>query len=74
MWSSCFAHNSVQEAPPAPKVGLVYRANPPLLSFSGWDLFISDHISCGHLVLPITLSRKLPQPPKLAWLVEKTSP
>ena len=46
-----------------PKVGLAYIANPPLCAFSGWDILIWDHISCGDLVLPITLSRKPPQPP-----------
>ena len=74
LFSSCFAHNSVQEAPTGPKVGLSYRENIPLAAFSGLDFLIWDHISCSHLVLPITLSRKLPQAPKLACLIEKTSP
>ena len=69
MFSSCFAHNSVQKAPTGPKVGLAYRENIPLQAFSGLDFFIWDHISCSRLVLPITLSRKLPQAPKLAWLI-----
>ena len=38
---------------------------PPLRAISGLDFLIWDHISCSHLVLPITLSRKLPQAPKL---------
>ena len=74
MWSSLFAHNSVQKAPTGPNIGLAYGESTPLRVFSGWDFFFSDHISCAHLVLPITLSRKPQQAPKLAWLVEKVPP
>ena len=73
MCSYCFAHNSVQEAPTAPKVSLVYRESTPLVASSGLDFLIWDHISCAYLVLPITLSRKLPQAPKLACLIEQVT-
>ena len=74
MCSSRSAHNSVQKAPTGPNIGLAYGESTPLRVFSGWDFLILDHISCAHLVLPITLSRKPPQPPEFAWLAEKVSP